>query len=334
MAIYTKTAKQMLVDLINEGNPNLPFPINDTDFDFTLPETITDPGNGHNTKIRVIAKPNTNYIGNIVVTYRRLNVGFLFRNMTLEVQKWVANSGQASGNLIQIDTLLPLYSEKYGIPFTVGEWNNAWLTGYNGIRGDAFTLSPRSSNLVFIGTIQAKWFVGERTLESLLPVDVVAGRLYPGGNNLDDPAHKYWVTPDSFNMDFSDVSAVLESYWLTSGSSAYLGYNASSAGSAHLQFRDLCLSRIAPRPESGIDGYKTDLWYSSNVISLSASKNNVNAGVDVVEGGLNGSALKRYVLPSSLVPEANSEFYNRCVVLEIPDSSPWGAGNLYFHYNV
>jgi len=330
MAIYTKTAKQMLVDLINEGNPNLPFPINDTDFDFTLPETITDPGNGHNTKIRVIAKPNTNYIGNIVVTYRRLNVGFLFRNMTLEVQKWVANSGQASGNLIQIDTLLPLYSEKYGIPFTVGEWNNTWLTGYNGIRGDAFTLSPTSSNLVFIGTIPAKWFVGERTLESLLPVDVVAGRLYPGGNNLDDPAHKYWVTPDGFNTDYSSKSSVLNDPYLTQA--AWLGRWAGvDSFNSQSRFINEVLPLLSPRASDRITatGYVATAIYGS-----SRSGSDPLTGYLNKELGLNGVSIRRYPLPHSDVPEANSEFFNRALVLILPDDCPWGVGRLYFHYNV
>jgi hypothetical protein len=330
MAIYTKTAKQMLVDLINEGNPNLPFPINDTDFDFTLPETITDPGNGHNTKIRVIAKPNTNYIGNIVVTYRRLNVGFLFRNMTLEVQKWVANSGQASGNLIQIDTLLPLYSEKYGIPFTVGEWTNAWLTGYNGIRGDAFTLSPTSSNLVFIGTIQAKWFVGERTLESLLPVDVMGGRLYPGGNNLDDPAHKYWVTPDSFNMDFTEHKDILRHTYING---YFLGYNNSSIAPFQRQFITDVLSKVVPREHPLID--KTN-YVADTSVSTSAgiAINQAGYGYKVAPLGLGGLQPTLYTLPHPHVPEANSEFFNRVLVFTLPDDCPWGAGKLYFHFNV
>lgn len=332
MAIYTKTAKQMLVDLINEGNPNLPFPINDTDFDFTLPETITDPGNGHNTKIRVIAKPNTNYIGNIVVTYRRLNVGFLFRNMTLEVQKWVANSGQASGNLIQIDTLLPLYSEKYGIPFTVGEWNNGWLTGYNGIRGDAFILSPTSSNLVFIGTIQAKWFVGERTLESLLPVDVMGGRLYPGGNNQDDPMRKYWITPDGFNTDYSNKSAILDSNWVTTAT--FLGqWAGTSVSLLHAQLINEVFPMVIPRngPRITATSY---VGRGALTNGTAFNGNDPTTGYLVKELGMTGARINRYTLPHAAVPEANSEFFNRVLVLTLPNDCPWGTGALYFHYNV
>lgn len=331
MAIYAKTAKQMLVDLINEGNPNLPFPINDSDFDFTVPEVITDPGNGHNTKIRVIAKPNTNYIGNIVVTYRRLNIGYIFRNMTLEVDRWIANTGVNSGSLLTLNELLPLYSEKYGLPFTVGEWTDRWLSGVHGIRGDAFSITPLSSNLVFVGTISARWYIGERTLDSLLPVDVVAGRLYPGGNDLDDPEHKYWVTPDSFNIDFTDKADVLNNGSL---SAIPIGrYQGGQFTSAQQRFVDEVLPRVTARNHPRI----TEANYIAHVGNGSVGSYPADyelSGYLVRELGLTGIQPIRYTLPDARVPEANSEFFNRVLVLPMPADCPWGTGNLYFHFNV
>jgi len=332
MAIYTKTAKQMLVDLINEGNPNLPFPINDTDFDFTLPETIIDPGNGHNTRIRVIAKPNTNYIGNIVVTYRRLNVGFLFRNMTLEVQKWVANSGQGSGSLILLSNLLPIYSEKYGIPFTAGEWTDQWLTGFHGIRGDTFTIAPTANNLVFVGSVTGRWRVGERTLESLLPVDVVAGRLYPGGNNQDDPMRKYWITPDGFNTDYSNKSAILNG-WLGNANHPLGQWQDSGVSALHTRLINEVFPMVIPRngPRITATSY---VGRAALTNGTSFNGNDPTTGYLVKELGMTGARTNRYILPHAAVPEANSEFFNRVLVLTLPDDCPWGTGALYFHYNV
>lgn len=330
MAIYTKTTKQMLVDLINEGNPNLPFPINDSDFDFTVPEVIPDPGNGHNTKLRVIAKPNTNYIGNIVVTYRRLNIGYIFRNMTLEVQRWIANTGSNGYVLLQLDDLLPLYSEKYGMPFTVGEWTNRSLTGSNGIGGATFPIAPVSTNLVFVGNVTAKWIIGERTLESLLPVDVVEGRLYPGGNDLDSPEHKYWVTPDSFNMDFTEYKDVLSHSYLNG---YFLGYENPSVAPVQRQFITNVLPKVVPREHPLID--KTNYAAVANVASSVAHvSTQAEYGYKVAPLGLNGLQPTLYVLPHATVPEANSEFFNRVLVFTLPDDCPWGAGKLYFHFNV
>lgn len=340
MAIYGKTTKQMVVALINAGNPQLPFPINETDFEFSLPEVITDPGNGHNTKIRVMAKPNTNYVGNVLVTYRRLDVSRIFKNMTLYVQNWIANSGATSAPLTTIRALLPLYTERYGFNFNPLEWNDGNLSGLHGIRGDVFSITPVATNLAFVGTVPAKWEIGERTLESLLPVDQVAGRRYPGGNDFSVEAnHKYWATPDGFDTDYTFAKDYFESNILASGyagaprSGVYVGdaYN-DGGGPTRRWLEDNILRTLKNR--SG-ENYKLVTGAGpADITAAISDKNN-----------LTGLMWRRYTLPHADVPEANSEFYNRCVVLDLresfvttgtPASTPrtWGTGRLIFHYNV
>lgn len=335
MAIYSKTTKQMMVDLINAGNPQLPFPINETDFEFGLPEVIANPGNGHNTKIRITAKPNTNYVGNVQLTYRRLDVGRIFGNMTLEVFRWIANTGANGGVLTTINDLLPLYSEKFGFNFQIGEWTQANLSGYNGIRGDLFSLLPIATNLAFVGSASAKWTIGERTLESLLSVDVIPGRRYPGGNDFVTPGHKYWVTPDGFDVDYSFAKDYLESGYLASGyagvvkTQVYVGDNYGDGQSAVRQYvENNCLKTLKNR-----DG---DFY---TVITGAGTGQPVQDGI-TIPYRLNGCLYRRYTLPHPDVPEANSEFYNRCVVIDMADSTgsngprQWGTGRIFLHYNV
>jgi hypothetical protein len=73
-------------------------------------------------------------------------------------------------------------------------------------------------------------------------------------------------------------------------------------------------------------------------------------GADIMAGinnknDLTGLIWRRYTLPHPDVPEANSEFFNRCVVLDTwesfvmtgaPVSTPraWAAGRIFLHYNV
>lgn len=323
MAIYSKTSKQMVVDLINAGNPNLPFPINATDFEFSTPEVIADPGNGHNTRIRVMSKPNTNYVGNVVVTYRRLTMGYVFRNMVLSVQNWIANSGANGTALTTIRNLLPLFSDKYGFNFVPEEWNDGTLTGYHGVRGDAFSISPVPTNLAFIGSIQAKWEIGERTLESLLPVDQVGGRRYPGGNDFSG-THKYWVTPDGFDFDFTQYATSLESI-----SMRVFGYTG-SGGAAEMQLLgNLIANNCKVRDGAPMSKYRH--WSASN---SSTDPDDTAYGYRGSVGGLNGITPIRLSLPNVNFPEANSEFYNRAIVVTLPDDCPWGAGRIFLHYNI
>lgn len=332
MAIYSKTTKQMMIDLINEGNPQLPFPINLTDFEFTLPEVIADPGNGHNTRIRISAKPNTDYVGNVVLTYRRLNIANIFRNMTLEIERWLPQVGSQGSVWVQLRELLPIYSEKYGFNFNPTEWTDRGLTGYNAERGDTFPITPVSTNLAFIGSVNAKWHLGERTLESLLPVDVVSGRRFPGGNNFTIPVdHKYWVTPDGFDLDHSANKDILEGHYLTANVNSFIGQTGGGYNEAISAFLNSCMSRVRAREHEKNVSYTYNRFYTGSLLD---NANSPSVGVNVKVGGLNGCLIKRYVLPHAAVPEANSEFYNRCVVVEIPSSSSWGTGRLFFHYNV
>lgn len=330
MAIYGKTTRQMLVDLINEGNPDLPFPINDTDFDFTMPEVIADPGNGHNTRVRVIAKAGTNYIGNILVTYRRLTISTIFRNMILELEHWVPNTG-ANGNVISnVYSLLPLFSEKFGLNFEANDqcWNNQNLTGNHGVGGSTFNITAHANNWAYIGSVQARWLVGERTLESLLPNDIVAGRQYPGGNDLDNPEHKYYVTPDGFDRDYTEYKNFMESSSIASGVngavSQMIGISMNSLDTFGRSFMSTVLNSIRNRAGD---------FYLANMDSSHHAGSSPNGYLNL-PFSLNGTYARRYALPHAAVPEANAEFYNRVVVIELPEDCPWGTGKLFLHYNV
>ena len=340
MAIYSKTTKQMVVALINSGNPQLPFPINETDFEFSLPEVITDPGNGHNTRIRIMAKPNTDYTGNVLVTYRRLDMSRIFKNMTLHVQNWIANNGATGTVLTNIRTLLPLYGEKYGFNFNPIEWIDGTLSGYNGVRGDLFNISPVTTNLAFVGTVSARWEIGERTLESLLPVDQLVGRRFPGGNDFSVEAnHRYWVLPDGFNTDYTFAKDYLENTTIATG--------AAGAVRANVFVGDNYLD----------SGKPTRQWIEDNLLKTLKARDGSNytitspAGPAEVTNGINtkydltGLVWRRYALPHPDLPEANSEFYNHVVVLDTAESyagvgfpastrRAWATGKLYFHYNL
>lgn len=329
MAIYGKTTRQMLVDLINEGNPDLPFPINDTDFDFTMPEVIADPGNGHNTRVRVIAKAGTNYTGNVLVTYRRLTIGTIFRNMILELEHWVPNTGANNNVINNIYNLLPLFSEKFGLNFEAGPdfWNNQNLTGMHGVNGNTFNITASANNWAYIGSVQARWLVGERTLDSLLPNDIVDGRLYPGGNDLDDTTRKYWVTPDGFDIDHTINAANLNSTDLTRVPlGLWQDYNQTAMQTF---FINTILPQVIPRDNNkGLSAY-----VGLSTVGVN-NENDPNFNYKTRVGGVNGLQLIRVTLPNAAYPEANSEFFNRCLVLNFPADCPWAMGRLYFHYNV
>lgn len=320
MAIYSKTAKAMLIDLINEGNPQLPFDINETDFEFSTPEAITVLPNGHNTKLRVMAKPSSAYIGNVVVTYRRLNMANIFRNMVPEVEQWFTNNKALSG--AQVTTLYALlnqYSAKYGIVLEESQFNNVALTTYNGVRGDTFSLTAKADSWTYVGSAPMKWTNGEQTLASLLSVDTINGRYYPGGNDFSEGApRKKFVTSEFFDIDFTAHKARMEGSYTTGYAYGYASGVVPGEQQAMINVMNTMLAakgsdlRIVCQwdRQSGWTRWKTDL------------------------GSIEGLTMNRYRLPHASFPEANSEFYNSMLVVTLPDTCEWGVGRIYMHYNI
>jgi hypothetical protein len=328
--IYNRTARQMLVDLINEGNPDLPFPINLTDYEFTRPVGISVLPNGHNTEIRIIPKTTAPYNGNVLLTYRRLNLAYLFRNIIPTVRQWVPNNGNPNTGVIisNLHALLPLFSKKYGILLEPSQIQNVNLTNYNGLRGDNFTISAHSESLVFVGSTPANWILGRRTLEDLIQIDEIDGREYPDGNDFSDiQSRKPYLTPLFHNVDFTmyhqengaNWDRYNDVFWRVN-STLHITQENIYRGIMDTVFREKLGFGILPHTLNG-------RLYRNPFFNQGTTEE-----PDYVVG-LRNLPYEPIRLPDSRYPEANSEFFNSAIVITIPEDCPWGTGNIYLHYN-
>lgn len=326
MAIYSQTAKQQLVDLINEGNPDLPFPLNTVDYDFTNPVTLSTPlENGHNTEIRVIAKPSAPYTGNVLLTYRRLNLAYLFRGVIPTVRKWTPSAGgNDTQQRIYLHDLLPLFTKKYGILLDPSQIQNVGLDGRFGLYPDNYNLYMRAeaTSPIFVGQTGFKWIIGERTLSDLLSVDDVDGRHWPGGDDFSgDTERKVYMTPLTYNTDFTMYKQENGRNWDYSDLTWYSGAN----GNEYYQQNNY-VNILDPlmRAAFGFGISKDDNF-----------RNYYTTGKDAY-GDVYVGYIRSFVLtlPNANYPEANSEFYNRAIMIEIPEDCPWGTGTIFLHYNV
>ncbi len=318
MAIYNGSARQLLVQLINEANPTLPFEVNTVDYDFTVPAVI-DPAtnNGRNTEVFLVPKTSSQYTGSIRLTYNRLDLGLLFRNVIPHVQKWVPNTGTVTATNIveQLHTLLPLYSAKYGVPLETSQIKDLNLQQRWGLDPSlTFQMQAEPTSLIYIGSTQTKWEIGKRTLESLYQNTEVEGRLYPNGNDFTDIAtRKPYLSHVTFNEDFTlnppPIGSVTLSY---------------SQNTSIVQVLNYLNNHIASKL-----GYDNDVFLTSMDYTTVVDVNNPSQ-----KRGIGSLRYNHVELPHPVYPEANSDLYNRLGVLEIPDDCGWGCGNLYFHYNV
>lgn len=326
--IYNRTARQTLVDLINEGNPDLPFPINMTDYEFTRPEAITTLPNGHNTEIRIVPKTTAPYNGNVLLTYRRLNLAYLFRNIIPMVRQWVPNNGTVSSTTVisNLHALLPLFSKKYGILLETSQIQNVSLRNTHGLRGDNFNINAVSDSLIFVGSTQANWVLGRRTLEDLIQIDEIEGREYPDSNDFSDlSSRKHYLTPLFHNIDFTMYHQENGINWDRYNSTFWINnithYHTQEdiyAGIIDAIFKDKLGVGVGNRTYSTFSSYNREPTLNSEGIP---------------EVSLRLLSYETVTLPDARYPEANSEFFNHVIVITIPEDCPWGTGNIYLHYN-
>lgn len=319
MIFYKKTPVETLIDLINEGNPTLPFEINTTDYDFMEPVAIEPTEEGHDTEIRIVALPSAPYIGNTVLTYRRLNLANLFQGTTPVIHKWVENGGSSGSTTerARLYDFLSLYTNKYGITLEESEIQDVSLRERDGIDpARRFNITAKSTSLIYTGTTQAQWVIGVRELSDLLQIDEINDIQYPGGNDFSVPeGRKLYLTPILFENDVTFASQE-EQYW-DDYHAATMGTN--SSNTSYVRFWNAVFSVFA-------DAFEEKTGIRPTVSST--------YGYRDTEFDFGGFVVRRISIPDSNYPETNSEYYNRVIVIECPNDCTWATGYIYLHYNV
>ena len=287
----------MLYDLIEKSNPGFKVSYPPGSVVFGVPSAITlnpDDPYKNDTTVRVTPAPNTTGMGVVSVNYRRVDVGTLFRGMTLKLTDWY------SGNPMPVATWLPLVVAKYGLSLTTADLNDT--SGSNAIANTSYAnMLIKSTSLCYKGTVRVYWTKGLQPLDSLFTqtTRALVGRLYPGGNDFTTPGRKPQGEFLTFCQDATSIAATLET----------LPASGSSYSDAQKQaIVDFLLANTS----------RTD-W---NIGSAGAGS-----------GGIAGSTWFKYSLPNAAIPEANSAKFNRCIVIPGWAAS-WFAGKLILHYNV
>jgi len=296
-----KAQRQLLYDLIEETNPGFQalFPL--AQLDFGKPSNITvsvgDPYK-RDTSVVVSAKAGSGFMGSKTITYRRIDLGLLFRNMTLQLTDyynstalpktlWVAALNYKYG-LLLLESDIPA-SNIGALPQT---------TVY-GMAIDATTSLCYKSTVA----IQLQWLKGKRPMTDLIPdaKQVLVGRTFPAGNDFTDPNRKPVGEWETFGLDASDIKTTIEA----------MGASQAIPADSTLPLVNAVVNWLAAN--SGRD-------YFSNKAAT-------------VKGGLCGLTWYKYTIPNAGVPEANSQRFNRVLVIQGVAGS-WFSGKILLHYNV
>lgn len=310
MPIFSKGSKELVVDLINESNPGLPYPLEVNKVRFGTPIAIAPVGN-LNTEIWVYPTNDSPYNGKIKLRYRRIDLRDLFMNVKPEIHKYTSNPI----GVIPFTThqLLADFNTRYGLNIDQVDVANQNFSsesdGYYPVRTSTAELRLKPSCLAYVGTdtpgesLILRWVFAERNLDSMITQTDLDGRLYPGGNNFDSN-HPVVIALSTFGTDFSGISATLEDIRAVGG----------------IQFG-------TGDPRSAV------VLNEMNAQSAVNSWTQLDAPIDS-NYGLRTVPIYSYTLPNALFPDVNPNF-NRVAVIDYDAyaSPKKQVGKAYLHYN-
>lgn len=326
MPLYSQQSLQMLVSLINSSNPSLPVPLTTTNALYGTPAVVTPSGgNIQNTTIKVTAAGGSPYVGNTTLSYRRLDLGTLFRSLPIVIYKY--SPAGAGISPYQISALLPAINAKYGLSLQASDISDGPVPAGNtnavpsiglvaGTRNSSVVVAAAAGSPGFVGSFTLYWVQAPQLISNMITVtSLEAARVYPGSVNTVSSG-LYVPDLDVFSIDWTSA------------------FNAAASGLS--MPLSTWLIYVVNQPfgttSDGFGTVRTSLLSALNAVLSGKSYNFTSPASTSMS--LNGITAKKTTLPNALVPEADSKYFNNCVYFDIPAANNWGAGRMIFHYNV
>lgn len=309
MPLYTKPSKELVYDLINEANPGLDIPVSPTNVALGAPAII--PGvSWPNSNTTIVASPaagSNDFIGKQSLNYRRLDLSALFRGQIIQIKKFKSTSGSVAGTLMYtVYQLLEDINQTYGMKLTQDDINDANIVRGNVQEDGQYTttvaVTTKANSLGFTGQFSLKWVNTKQSIEDMITVSSLPGRIYPGGNDFTGVRAPI-LQPLSYGIDFS----------LTAKTYPWNGYPSS-------------VSKTNQTPGNQFTAFLNPAMGVINDAFQTALKTNIAWGTEIS----NMTAAVVTSANAAAYPEVNLTDYSHCLV--VGNCPIYGDGSLYFHY--
>ena len=197
---YKKPTGELVVDLINRDNPDLPFPIKADECIFGTPTVWSAAGNYRNTELTITPRPNSPYIGGFKVRYRRLMLNSLLPDY-IWFDDWTVQ------NNIPTADFLVVFNRRTGMALTAKDIANSVVSIYP-FSTNASAMNAAPTNLAFIGNTNHR-FLPRYAVDTHVPATINALVHWDGvPRNEADPLRRY----TTYGHDFSAFSDYLETW--------------------------------------------------------------------------------------------------------------------------
>lgn len=313
MAYQKKVSEELVYDLINEANPDLPTSATATNVRLGTPTALAGtPWPALNTKIELSGVPGSmDYIGRRNIQYRRWDLSAMFRGVVVQVRKHTeASLGSATNVMFTVYQLLNDINTKYGILLTERDVSDVNILRGNTQEDGRYTTSvqvtAKATSLGFTGSFTLKWVDAKKSLSDMITVQEIPGRKWPGGNDFSG-YHKDIVSTAGFGIDCS--AAIKTAYPSLTDNPVDVTLPSNEVWTALVNG---CLALVNARAGTS--------YNVSNTGNYQTQPNN-----------LSGMTLN--VRATANVESANAVDFNRVMIIAVPADCTWAAGTFYFHYN-
>lgn len=299
MPLYKDTDIQNLIALVNQDNPSLPMALDETNFIYGRPQDITPAlANGHNTRVRITPKGSSPYRGAVDVTYRRIDLGVLFRSVKVEFTRWVNQSTYLNNNEV-----FAILNKLYGLNMEPTGFN-AFSQWYSSHDGQSRILVASPNNYFYVGQLTVTWYRGQQELGiDILTTTDLDGAAWPQGNDFE--AYPDRSLQGEFllsEFDFTEMA-------ITRGWAATSGGNENLSGTSW-----------------------GEVMQGINAIA-GTSFNNGAYNAETNPQGLAGYYATRTTLPNATLPMANKPGFAMAYIFNT-DNHPTFKGKIILYYNV
>lgn len=313
MAYQKKVSEELVYDLINEANPDLPVVATAANVRLGTPTALANtPWPALNTTIGLSGVPGSmDYIGRRNIQYRRWDLAAMFRGVVVLVRKHTeASLGSATNVMFTVYQLLNDINTKYGILLTERDVSDVNILRGNTQEDGRYTTSvqvtAKATSLGFTGSFTLKWVDAKKSLSDMITVQEIPGRKWPGGNDFSG-YHKDIVSTAAFGIDCT--AAIKTAYPTLTDNPVDVTLPSNEVWTSLVNG---CLALVNARAGTS--------YNVSNTGNYKTQPNN-----------LSGMTLN--VRATANVESANSVDFNRVMVIAVPEDCTWAAGVFYFHYN-
>lgn len=198
MSIYDKPSREMLLEAINTQNGLTAKPLSWAQIATGYPEDVLTPGADRNTRVLIYGLNGGGYRGNVAITYDRIEMPVLFRNVIPVV---IANP------VNKLSELLPFLNAKYGTSliaddvedFSVKDMGESWIA----------EVKIKASCLAWKGSFQmryAKFFPNLADVIADVDLDAIIAPLTVG--------NKPFAQYVAYGYDWTDLREEFEKNWV------------------------------------------------------------------------------------------------------------------------